>query len=267
MGAMDFSCTGFSLSTNLIPALIAERIDYRTIYPSICNAKSLIVMYTHIDICRVEVEVIQDIRSSFCYKVNWVRDRDIICFPTYYKHYTVLIADIKKAINRLKNEGENKMDKQMYKVTDIEYGFAGSGHMDEINLTVNVLRSSYAMKEDADRIKEAIENIKTNDINESCYIMCGRGNNITHSLRDMMIREIISLSFDIKDIIFNNPATIIFWKDGTKTVVKAENEEFDPEKGLAMAIAKKALGNSYDYYDTFKKYVGKYEKKQKKGDK
>lgn len=71
--------------------------------------------------------------------------------------------------------------------------------------------------------------------------------------------------FDIKDVIFNNPATIVLWADGTKTVVKAENEEFDPEKGLAMAIAKKALGNNYDYYDIFKKYVGKYEKKQKKG--
>lgn len=71
--------------------------------------------------------------------------------------------------------------------------------------------------------------------------------------------------FDIKDVIFNNPATIVLWEDGTKTVVKAENEEFDPEKGLAMAIAKKALGNNYDYYDVFKKYVGRYEKKQKKG--
>ena len=73
--------------------------------------------------------------------------------------------------------------------------------------------------------------------------------------------------FDIKDVIFNDPATIVLWADGTKTVVKAENEPFDPEKGLAMAIAKKALGGKYDYYDTFKKYVGKYEKKQKKGGK
>lgn len=73
--------------------------------------------------------------------------------------------------------------------------------------------------------------------------------------------------FDIKDVIFNNPATIVLWADGTKTVVKAENEEFDPEKGLAMAITKKALGNNYGYYDIFKKYVGKYEKKQKKGGK
>ena len=71
----------------------------------------------------------------------------------------------------------------------------------------------------------------------------------------------------IEDVIFNDPATIVKWSDGTKTVVKAENEEFDPEKGLAMAICKRMLGNKYDYYDIFKKYVGRYEKKQKKGKK
>lgn len=76
-----------------------------------------------------------------------------------------------------------------------------------------------------------------------------------------------SPSTDIKDVIFNDPATIIIWEDGSKTVVKAENEEFDPEKGLAMAISKRMLGNRYDYYDIFKKYVGRYEKKQKKGKK
>lgn len=69
------------------------------------------------------------------------------------------------------------------------------------------------------------------------------------------------------DVIFNDPATIVKWSDGTKTVVKAENEPFDPEKGLAMAISKRMLGNKYDYYDVFKKYVGRYEKKQKKGKK
>lgn len=61
--------------------------------------------------------------------------------------------------------------------------------------------------------------------------------------------------FQIKDVIFNNPATIVIWADGTKTVVKCTNEEFDPEKGLSMAIAKKALGNKGNYYETFKKFV------------
>lgn len=59
----------------------------------------------------------------------------------------------------------------------------------------------------------------------------------------------------IKNVIFNDPATIVFWTDGTKTVVKAKNEEFDPEKGLAMAIAKKFLGNKGSYYNEFKKWI------------
>ena len=67
----------------------------------------------------------------------------------------------------------------------------------------------------------------------------------------------------IDNVIFNDPATIVFWNDGTKTVVKAENEEFDPEKGLAMAISKKVLGNQGNYYETFKKWLPKEEKKEK----
>ena len=61
----------------------------------------------------------------------------------------------------------------------------------------------------------------------------------------------------IEKVIFNEPATIVLWSDNTKTVVKAENDTFDPEKGLAMAIAKKALGNQGNYYNTFKKWFPK----------
>ena len=61
----------------------------------------------------------------------------------------------------------------------------------------------------------------------------------------------------IKNVIFNDPATIVFWNDNTKTVVKAQNEPFDPEKGLAMAICKRALGNKFIYYNEFKKWLPK----------
>lgn len=60
----------------------------------------------------------------------------------------------------------------------------------------------------------------------------------------------------IKKVIFNAPATIILWKDGTKTVVKCgENEEYDPEKGLAMALVKHFLGNKGNYNNLFRKYL------------
>lgn len=60
---------------------------------------------------------------------------------------------------------------------------------------------------------------------------------------------------EIKKVIFSSPATIVFWSDGDKTVVKATKEPFDREKGLAMAIAKKFLGNKGNYYNTFKKHI------------
>ena len=43
-----------------------------------------------------------------------------------------------------------------------------------------------------------------------------------------------------------------------------KGETFDPEKGLAMAISKKVLGNDYDYYEVFNKYIGRYNKRSRK---
>lgn len=64
---------------------------------------------------------------------------------------------------------------------------------------------------------------------------------------------------DITKVIHNDPATIVFWSDGTKTVVKAENEAYDPEKGIAMAITKRVLGNKGNYYNTIRKWLPKEE--------
>ena len=64
----------------------------------------------------------------------------------------------------------------------------------------------------------------------------------------------------IKKVIFNNPCTIVIWIDETKTIVKAEGEPFDQEKGLAMAISKKFFGNTGNYYEVFKKWIPKEER-------
>ena len=64
----------------------------------------------------------------------------------------------------------------------------------------------------------------------------------------------------IRKVIFNDPATIVFWGDGTKTVVKCQDGDiFDPEHGLAMAISKKALGNKGNYCNVFRKWLPKDE--------
>ena len=61
----------------------------------------------------------------------------------------------------------------------------------------------------------------------------------------------------IKKVKFNPPATIVFWTDNTKTVVKCQGEDYDPEKGLAMCISKKMLGDKGNYYEVFKKWLPK----------
>ena len=66
----------------------------------------------------------------------------------------------------------------------------------------------------------------------------------------------------IKDVIFAPPATIVYWSDGSKTVVKcSEKDVFDPEKGLAMAIAKRCGGNKGSYYREIQDWVEKSGKK------
>lgn len=92
----------------------------------------------------------------------------------------------------------------------------------------------------------------------SLFVMPGRRNGKTAMLNDY---KSMYGRYCIDKVIFNAPATIVFWKDGTKTVVKCQgDDEFDPEKGLAMAISKKVLGNKYDYFNTFKHWTKKYEK-------
>lgn len=81
-------------------------------------------------------------------------------------------------------------------------------------------------------------------------------------------RDVFKFTYNdlIIHVIFNNPATIVFWCDGTKTVVKCSiDETFDEEKGLAMAIAKKFFGNCGNYYNIFKKWLPTIDKKNLEG--
>lgn len=61
---------------------------------------------------------------------------------------------------------------------------------------------------------------------------------------DIFTRYKSKHDYEYDKVIFNDPATIVLWKDGTKTIVKCgENDTYDKEKGLALCFMKKALGN------------------------
>lgn len=57
---------------------------------------------------------------------------------------------------------------------------------------------------------------------------------------------------EVREIRYNGPATIVFWEDGTKTVVKVQPGEicYDPDKAFAMAVCKKLFGNKFNRHLT-----------------
>lgn len=157
----------------------------------------------------------------------------------YYVYFTDKYSSVAKEIK----------DPRIAYITEAEgYKFVSPRHV------VDFVREVVRLKERGGVLKDC----KTDVVDRMERTMA----NTTYGVLTTLMKN-----FAIEDVIFNDPATIIIWADGSKTVVKAENEPFDPEKGLAMAICKRVLGNKYDYYDIFKKYVGRYEKKQKKGKK
>lgn len=94
------------------------------------------------------------------------------------------------------------------------------------------------------------------EVNKYCYNDVIATRDFLNSIYGMSSSHIP----EIKNVIFNDPATIVFWEDGTKTVVKCQDgDEFDPEKGLAMVIAKKAYGNKGSYCNQLKKWLPKEE--------
>lgn len=67
-------------------------------------------------------------------------------------------------------------------------------------------------------------------------------------------------------ILIQGTATIIWWSDGTKTVVKCQKgDKMDPEKGIAMCVMKKFMGTNdthSNYLDFAKDAIAEYEKQQ-----
>ena len=80
------------------------------------------------------------------------------------------------------------------------------------------------------------------------------------AIRSRVIPKPTNYLPEIKNVKFNGPATIVFWADGTKTVVKCQDgDDYSKEVGLAMCIVKKVFGNTSKYNDIFKKWCNSYD--------
>lgn len=104
-------------------------------------------------------------------------------------------------------------------------------------------------------INEVESKLKVPNSYSDCYDFVRYCENDVKNTKALITSVYGRSSYDIDDVIFNDPATIVKWKDGTKTVVKAIDEDFDPEKGLAMAIVKKTYGNKGNYFNQIKKWL------------
>lgn len=115
--------------------------------------------------------------------------------------------------------------------------------------------------------------------------ICGSPYRFNNLCVEAMIEDKPIAAYGIENVIFQNPATIVFWSDGTKTVVNCmDNAEtkkkivdgkeviirkprkcdtYSKEAGLAMAIVKKWAGNNGNYNNIFRKFIPEMAEEEK----
>lgn len=134
-------------------------------------------------------------------------------------------------------------------------------------VSVMVTPGKYTLKNTCDIMSDDIAKLCRDDISVTKQLAKDLLNT-AYGINSKTLKEEIQMKTQpksacnpIKKVIFNDPATIVFWKDGTKTIVKCqEGAEFDPEKGLAMAISRHYLCDicGLERYDgIFKRYMPK----------
>lgn len=96
----------------------------------------------------------------------------------------------------------------------------------------------------------------------------GREREINRGGFDRVVREVLALYAEktpktiVSKVIYNPPATIVFFNDGEKIVSKAE-DEFDWEVGLAICLLKRAMTSKQ--YNRMQPYLFAEEPKAKHG--
>lgn len=119
------------------------------------------------------------------------------------------------------------------------------------------------LKNMRDRVTKACVKRASDDILDAmryCYMNTAITQDYSHYVEGLYPsgrknpNRLIDLGLRITKVIFNDPATIVFWSDGTKTVAKCSDEDYyDKTTGLAIAVCKKIMG--YRYREIFQEFI------------
>lgn len=129
-------------------------------------------------------------------------------------------------------------------------------YIDPIKWTPNLFQKRDAVFGKKELIDKACENF-------SMYVISPK-KSLSKYIRDLHAEEFREEPVkpreiyipEIKNAYFNDPVTIVMWEDGTKTMVRCQDgDEYCAETGLALCIAKKALGNMPNFNNVFRKWV------------
>lgn len=150
----------------------------------------------------------------------------------------------------------NKKSDDRYSITNHRNQFVGK---------VVGVAGDYSLSSDEDTIEIVPVNacVRGGEFWVNHHYFDLRGSRTTSTVPVVKSYEVVA-DTAIERVIFNNPATIVFWDDGTKTVVKCQGEgkkreKYDKEKGLALCIAKKVLGNKSNFNNAINYWLGKSE--------
>lgn len=117
-------------------------------------------------------------------------------------------------------------------VLSVDIESTSYGLVPEIEVGVRILAEREYIKEASEDGQNAFGKILSHFLND------------TFNLGFYKKEEDMNKSFAVKKIIYSYPATIVFWEDGTKTIVKcSQDDEYSEYYGFLAALAKKVYGN------------------------
>lgn len=128
--------------------------------------------------------------------------------------------------------------------------------VDPIKYTPNLFKNRDAVFGKKELIYKAEETLSETYFNKPFMSLSAYINKFHAQDKVEVVKPIETYIPEIKNAYFNNPMTVVMWEDGTKTMIRCQDgDTYSAETGLALCIAKKALGNMPNFNNVFKKWI------------